>query len=217
MVAVAPCREVVYDPGISEAEPAIAPMAEYGEVRLTDDHQKLYGRLLASHDDITFARYCAGVLLKKGWHNQPWERRGTVYEQQSAYTTALVTSYGRPFTRSKGWPPLPSDFITYDDTEIALHAQIMNLRHTVYAHSDSASFSIRPWRMGTFKTTIVGRPVLRITASDTTLFLAMSNRLLSSINGMMDDILADAEVIPISLKPNSATMKEHFTIHRRRK
>lgn len=193
-------------------------MAEYGEVRLTDDQQKLYGRLLASHDDITFARYCAGVLLKKGRHNQPWERRGTVYEQQSAYTTALVTSYGRPFTVSKGWPPLPTELITYDDTEISLHAQIMNLRHTVYAHSDSASFSIRPWRMGTFPTTIVRRPVLRITASDTTLFLAMSNKLLSSINDMMDAILATADVVPISLEPNSApSMKAHFTIHRRRK
>lgn len=130
-------------PLLSNRTDANAPaVPESGEVQINEDDQKLYGRLLVSHDDIAFAQYCAGVLLKKGWHNQPWERRGTAYEQQAAYTTALVTAYGRPFTRSKGWPALPESLITYNHQEKKLHHQIMKLRHTVYAHSDSTSYSV---------------------------------------------------------------------------
>jgi hypothetical protein len=191
---------------------------ESGEVQLNEDDQNLYSRLLVSHDDIAFAQYCAGVLLKKGWHNQPWERRGTVYEQQTAYTTALIISYGRPFTRSKGWPALPAVLITYDDQETGLHQQIMELRHEVYAHSDSARYSIRPWRIGTMPTTIIRRPALRITANDTTLFLAMSRKLLASINAQMESLLATAELVPLPHQADrTSATRAKITIHRRRK
>ena len=190
----------------------------YAVLRLTGEDRKLYGRLLVSHDDIAFAQYCAGVLLKKGWHNQPWERRGTVYEQQAAYTTALVTAYGRPFTRSKGWPSLPENLITYNNQERILHDQIIKMRHTVYAHSDSASYAILPGCIGTMTAAIIRRPALRITAPDATLFLAMSGKLLSSINARIESLLAAAEVVPLSHQaaPSSAT-RANITIHRRRK
>lgn len=71
------------------------------EVHLNDRDARLYSKLFVSRMDIEFARYCASVLLKKGWHFQPWERRGTVYQQQAVFTTALVTAYGRAFTDSK--------------------------------------------------------------------------------------------------------------------
>src|SRR5580704_19459236 len=102
------------------------------EVRLGEDNAKLYSKLYVSSSDIAFARYCASILLKKGWHSRPWERRGTIYQQQSTFITALVTAYARPFTHSEGWPKLPSDLITiYDDRETALHGQLIKLRHSV--------------------------------------------------------------------------------------
>lgn len=191
---------------------------EYGEVRLNEYDQKLYGRLLVSRDDISFARYCAGVLFKKGWHHQPWERRGTVYEQQAAYTTALVTAYGRPFTQSKGWPVFPARLITYDHQEMILHTQLIELRHEVYAHSDSARYTIRPWRIGTMPATIIHRPALRITAADTTLFLRMAGKLLSSIDARMKSLLAKAETVPLPPEAVRTDAKEtKITIHRRKK
>jgi hypothetical protein len=169
-----------------------------------------------SHDDIAFARYCATVLLKKGWHNQPWERRGKVYEQQAAYTTALVTAYGRPFTKSKGWPPFPENLITYDHQERLLHDQIIKMRHTVYAHSDSASYKILSGRIGTSQTTIIRRPALCITADNTKLFLAMSDKLLSSISARMESLLAAAERITLSPQAAStSSTKTNITMHRR--
>src|SRR3974390_2103789 len=101
------------------APPSMAVM------QLSGDNKKLHDKLLVSQDDITFAQYCANVLLKKGWHDQPWERRGKVYEQQAVFTTALVTAYGRPFTKSKGWPRLPENLITYNHRENSLHEKLM--------------------------------------------------------------------------------------------
>ena len=162
-------------------------------VRLSGADGKLYSKLYVSSSDIAFARYCARVILKEGWHAQPWERRGTVYQQQAAFTTALVTAYARPFTRSKGWTKFPKDLIAaYIGQELALHHRLIKLRHAVYAHSDSASYSIRPWRSKNFSTDIVGAPVLRITSEDATLFEAMSTKLLLSIDVKMKALLAAA-------------------------
>jgi hypothetical protein len=128
------------------------------DIRLNEDNQKLHDKLLVSSADLTFARYCAGMLLKKGWHAQPWERRGTVYEQQVAFTSALVTAYGRPFTHSKGRPALPPDLIPSHDQEAALHRQIMQLRRQVYAHSDSARYSVKLVRIGDLPGTLISEP-----------------------------------------------------------
>jgi hypothetical protein len=54
------------------------------------------------------------VLIKKGWHWMPWERRGTIYLRRAAFTTSLVTPYARPFTGSRGWPKIPTELINYD-------------------------------------------------------------------------------------------------------
>ena len=151
------------------------------EVQLSEENAKLYGKLFVSGRDIAFAKYCAGVLRKKGWHVQPWERRETIYLQQAAFMSALIIAYGRPFTRSKGWPEFPADLIVYSDREAALHERLMTLRHTVHAHSDSANYSIRPWRSGMFSTDLEGVPALRITLQEATIFQAMTSRLQTSI------------------------------------
>ena len=145
----------------------------------------LYGRLYVSNSDIAFAAYCAGVLLQKGWHGQPWERRGTIYQQQSAFTSALITAYGRPFTTSKGWPEIPRKLIPYDAEQMTLHRRLLDLRNKVYAHSDSESFSVRPWRSADFETTIIGAPPLRISKEDVDQFLAMTQSLHVSLSKRM--------------------------------
>lgn len=162
------------------------------EVALSEKQQRLYSKLYVSCTDIDFARYCAGVLLKKGWHGMPWERRGTIYQQQAAFTTSLVTAYARPFTRSEGWPKIPPELIVYDRPEQELHEHIIALRHKVYAHSDSESYSVRPWRSGSFATDIIRSPPLRLTAAEVVLFQAMTTKIMKSIQMRMEAVLAAA-------------------------
>jgi hypothetical protein len=163
------------------------------EVLLNEGDKKLYSKLYVSSEDIGFAKFCASVILRKGWHHDsPGRRmRWRTYQQQAAFTTALVTAYGRPFTQSKGWPKFPEDLLkAYSSADKALHAQLIKLRHTVYAHSDSASHSIQPWRSEDFSTDIITWVPLRLTLEDTTLFQEMTGRLRVSIDDKMKDILS---------------------------
>ena len=169
-------------------------MGRSGEVTLSEEAKKLYEKLWVSWQDIVFADYCAGVLLKKGWHAHPWERRGTIYQQQVAFTTALITAYVRPFTHSKGWPKLPPDLIAaYDEQEKALHEQMVRQRHTIYAHSDSSSYSVRPWRVGDFDTAIVGGPSLRISAEEAAMLRSMASKLYVAM-GALSKALAKGKI-----------------------
>ena len=162
------------------------------EIHLPDNDAKLYGRLHVSSLDLDLAKYCVGVILKKGWHHQPWEKRGTVYLQQSAFMSALVTAYARPFTKSRGWPKFPPDLKEFDTEENKLHDQLMELRNTVYAHSDSKNYSIRPWRTPNFSTDIVGAPVLRISAKEAALLKRMIQKLQLAISRRMTEIAPNA-------------------------
>jgi hypothetical protein len=131
-------------------------------------------------------------LLKKGWHHNPWERRGSIYQQQAAFTCAMIIAYGRPFTKSRGWPPFPPALRRYDALEQALHARLIGLRHKVFAHSDSEGYKIRPWRSKDFSTTIVGAPVLKVTRQDAELLQGMTAKLIAAIDQEMKAILASA-------------------------
>jgi hypothetical protein len=168
-----------------------------------------------SSDDIAIAQFCAGVLLKKGWHANPWERRGAVYQQQTAFTTTLITAYARAFTRSRGWPKFPNEIISYDDNESALHCHILTLRHQVYAHSDSIRYSITPFSMREVPITIIRRPALRLTVPEVNLFLTMTDKLLSAIKEKMQSIIATAERIPLPTD-NTARTETQIIIHRRK-
>lgn len=176
-----------------DAEPREHLMERSGEVTFSEEAKKLYEKLWVSWQDIVFADYCAGVLLKKGWHAHPWERRGTIYEQQVVFTTALITAYARPFTRSKGWPKLPSDLIAgYDEQEKALHEQMLRQRHTIYAHSDSSSYSVRPLRVGDFDTALVRGPSLRIRAEEAAMFQTMASKLFVAMGARAKDMVREA-------------------------
>lgn len=129
--------------------------------------QKLYERIFVAAEDIGLARQYAKHLLKNGWHSAPWERRGSIYMQQSAFVTALVVSYARAFTKSYGWPYLPDEVLPEKQGSRILHGQLIGLRNEVYAHSDSKHHKIQPWRLDSEALTdIRGAPVLRFTKDE---------------------------------------------------
>jgi len=150
---------------------------------------KLYSRLHVSNLDLNFAQYCVGVILRKEWHYQPWERRGTIYLQQSAFMSALVIAYARPFTKSRDWPDFPRQLMEFDSDENILHDHMIKLRNTLYAHSDSHNYSVRPWRSGKFSTDIVGAPALRMSAEEGALLKQMINKLQLAIRRRMSQIV----------------------------
>jgi hypothetical protein len=149
--------------------------------------ENLYRRLYIARMDIGEAQQHAKHLLKKGWHHQPWERRWSVYLQQAAFTTALVVAYGRAFTKSNGWPDIPSRLIPYDEDQKELHRRLMETRHTIYAHSDSKAFNIRLLATGPVRS-IDRLPSLRLSKEDTELFLSMTKELLERLGRRMDQV-----------------------------
>jgi len=44
-----------------------------------------------------------------------------------------------PFTKSRGWPKFPPQLKEFDGEENVLHDHMIELRDTVYAHSDSSN------------------------------------------------------------------------------
>jgi len=121
-------------------------MDDSRELFFSDEELAIYGKLHASFQDVLSASSYGDYILKKQWKAKPWSR-GSTYLQQSAFETAMVTSYARAFTNRKGWPPLPAEFLkVLSETEMDLHYQILKLRHQVYAHSDSVSYDIKPWK-----------------------------------------------------------------------
>lgn len=158
-------------------------------VNLPPEKQLLYNRLNASSIDIGFARYCAGMIQNKKWHLPPWTRRRTQYPQQSAFTLALVVSYFRPFTRTHGWPAIPSDLVSTDPADVTLHTELKNLRNKVYAHSSGDYHSARPWDSGEFQTVIEQAPAFMLKADDIAHFLAMTLTLQRAITGRMREIV----------------------------
>jgi len=160
------------------------------EINLPDDDAKLYSKLHVSSLDLDFAQYCIGVILKKGWHYRPWEKRGTIYQQQSAFMSALVTAYARPFTKSFGWPRFPPELKEFNSREDVFHERMIALRNSVYAHSDSKNYSVRPWRSGELCTEIVGAPELCISANEALLLKQMVNKLRLAIRRRMSQMVS---------------------------
>jgi hypothetical protein len=158
-------------------------------ISLNERDKQLYDKLYVARLDIAFARQCAETILKKGWHYKPWEKRGSIYFQQSAFMTALVVSYARAFTPSTGWRRLPKGLPGYNREEDALHKRLLALRNSVYAHSASESYSVRPWRSGSFSTDIVGQPFLMLSRDDTMLFVNMTQKAISAIDAKRKNLL----------------------------
>lgn len=158
---------------------------------LNDRDKRLYTKLFVSGQDIGYARQCAVLLRKKGWHHRPWERRGSIYFQQSAFTTALVVAYARVFKESRGMTNFPERLLGYTAAEKQLHKRLITLRDEVYAHSDGSSYSVRPWRSMFLSTDIVGTPMLMLSAEEIDVFLTMTERVQTAIQRRMKELLSE--------------------------
>lgn len=132
------------------------------EISLDPDTKRRYSRLYISAMDLDTAAYCLKMVIKKGWHNQPWERRGTFYQQQTAFTTTLIVAYARPFNSKP--TKLELSNVPFNQGDQALHQEILKLRNKVCAHSDNDVYCIRPWRAKGFATDIVRAPTVVITS-----------------------------------------------------
>lgn len=155
----------------------------------TAERKKLYERLFVSRNDLNMARQYAQHLLKKGWHSAPYERRGSIYMQQSAFVTALVVSYARPFTRSHGWRPFPNIKHLFCEEEKRLHQEIIDLRNEVYSHSDSCRFKVEPFQISDECTTnIYGEPFRLISQDDCIKVIAMIDKITEFIAPYSDEL-----------------------------
>jgi hypothetical protein len=144
--------------------------------------------------DFEFALYCLSVLQKKGWYHLPFQRRGTIYQQQSAFTSALVTAYARPFTKSNGWPDFPIELRQFDTRQTELHKHIMELRHTIFAHSDSKHYNVilisAPLPNGS-SLDVLGGTWPRITEKQAVLLKEMIKKLIGAIAHKINEIRPD--------------------------
>lgn len=177
------------------------------DIKLDEQDTALYSRLHVSELDLGFAGYCLRVLLKNGWHHKPWERRGTIYLQQSAFTSALVTAYARPFTTSKGWPPFPLELMNFDVEETALHKRMLELRHSIYAHSDSRHYKVVPVRAEGFSSDILSAPWLLITAQEGALLQKMIMKLQAAIELKTKELVPDVLQKPRSVRIHKSSTR----------
>ncbi|WP_108819582.1 hypothetical protein [Pseudovibrio sp. Alg231-02] len=160
------------------------------KVDIGADNLKLYGKLYASAADIGIALYCVEMILKKKWHGFPWSRRGSIYNQQTVYTTSLVVSYCRPFTKSYGWPSFPEELLQYDDEENELHSELLTMRNQFYAHSDSCKFEFQPISTPAIDTVITTEPFRRISIKDAKRLQQMCFKVRSRISWRMQTLFA---------------------------
>jgi hypothetical protein len=159
------------------------------------DESLLYKKLYISLNDLVMADTFASQLLKNGWHFVLWEtrRRWSTYMKQAAFTSAFITAYARPFTKAYGWPRFPSAILRFDSADQTLHDKIIDLRNTVYAHSDSSSHEVTPYRINGYPSAIVGSPALRLTREELLHSQKLISGLMKSIGPELDRLLKAIE------------------------
>ncbi|MBM9615293.1 hypothetical protein JWJ90_13495 [Desulfobulbus rhabdoformis] len=162
---------------------------------ITQSEQRLYQRLIVWRQDFRDANYFANFLLRKGWHFDPWDKkiRWTTYMQQAAYTTALITSYCRPFIATRSGAILPRNLRPYDAVERELHNKMRSLRNTVYAHSDVELREVREFSVNGYATAIERVPSLKLTRGETELTLSMIEKTSKAIDSKLQDLIKRVE------------------------
>jgi hypothetical protein len=160
------------------------------------DPEKRYKRLYVSLEDFRYASSYAGFILKKHWHFYPWEKRESIYVQQSAFTSALIVSYSRPFTVGYGYDlpdpsgrlPLPS---SYDAAEKETHEEILKLRNQVFAHSDGSHYEVKPVLISGAASAIIGAPFFRLAADEVRQLRGMIEKAMTAIDGELQNLIRD--------------------------
>jgi hypothetical protein len=156
---------------------------------MTEGEEKLYKRLYISLEDFRHAFGCANFILKKGWHFFPWEKRGSIYLQQSAFTSWLIISYSRSFTRSKGLPDFPPHLLSYDDADKKVHEKILDFRHQIYAHSDAIQYEINPVRIAGQASAVVRAPFFKLTAEEIKQLKEMIKKAMTAIQSELQRLM----------------------------
>jgi len=177
-------------------------MSESYPLTFSDEDHRLYEKLDAAardlHDSIAYGAF----IMKKGWKAKPWSR-GSTYLQQSAFVTSMIVSYVRPFSTSYGWPKLPADYMDeYDETEKALHASVLNERNQLYAHTDSVSYPVKPWR-SEYTSDIITFHVLAMPYDDIILLAGMCRKI--SRRCKADQVVIKAKYISTPEAPPTAS------------
>ncbi len=162
------------------------------ELFLDRKDEKLYGKLHSASWDLNFAAQHGSFIQKRGWKAKPWGR-GSTYLQQSAFVTAMIISYGRAFGGSNKLSEFPKKLLdTYSSEEMKLHKSIITLRNKVYAHSDSESYSVRPWKSN-FHSDIESFPIFEFDLTDTTVLIDMARIMMKAIRSEMQQIKSKYE------------------------
>lgn len=149
-------------------------------VKSQENKKKQFERIFASRYDFSQASFCAHTLLKKRWHVYPWERRGSIYAQQTAFVTSLIVSYARPFTKSRGWSLFPVKLAGFSEEQKVVHSSLLKRRNEIFAHSDSQHFMFEPWHSDEFRTTIEMVPSALICVQEARVIVSMTDKLISA-------------------------------------
>lgn len=157
------------------------------DVNLSPRDRSLYEKLYASFNDIGTARSCAAFILKKRWHTYSFLRRGSVPIQQTAFTTAMIVAYARPFAAGRGNIDFPKRLLHYSEKETAFHKRLLKLRNQQYAHSDASTISVRPLK-GSLVTSIQSIFDLCFSPDELKVFLDMTARLSARIQQRLEEI-----------------------------
>lgn len=104
----------------------------------TGAEQALYKRLVISHFDLMEARRYLERLLGNNGETAPLPGDKI---QREALITALIVSYGRPFSGNRAGEKVraspPERFLrAFSSEELRLHQDLLQLRNREFAHSD---------------------------------------------------------------------------------
>lgn len=150
-----------------------------------------YKLLHVAEEDLRQANFYAAHMIKRGWHFEPFERRSSVYMQQSAFATGLATAYSRPFTKSRNRSILSGKFLSeFTSDQKILHRKILNLRNTIYAHSDLTKRYISPVIIDGFATAVQDFTSMKFTKDELTKFLSMIEIISSKIRIRKESLLS---------------------------
>ena len=149
-------------------------------VATKEQNERLYIRLTVSVEDLTLVRRHVRNLLARDGDFGPVRDDTTDYWERAALVSALVVAYGRVFSRSNGLPDFPMRLAGYTTEEKAQHDQLMHLRDTQYAHSDSATHHVRIVKGSTF-TSVHRMPPYAIPRHQLNLILSMVDKVRDNI------------------------------------
>jgi hypothetical protein len=105
--------------------------------------QKIEREAINSWDWNHAARYCQRYLT-----NRLYATRPTSHDEALAFSTAIIVTYGRPFSgnrdRAGKRDPVDERYINaLSPTERDVHDQIIDLRNSMFAHSDASAHNVQ--------------------------------------------------------------------------